>query len=152
MAAVHRALRDDLRRPRDHRRLEHLVRVAPGHARPAVVERADLLRARVVLGVPACREPRPGGPRGRSRLPAAPPDAHAELMAFAAAADSSVDDLADGEVDAPEDTGRGYRWSFSFDIGRTRIAVLDNRGARVLTARARAMLSPPEWSWFADLA
>jgi len=82
----------------------------------------------------------------------ASPDAHAELMAFAAAADSSVDDLADGEVDAPEDTGRGYRWSFSFDIGRTRIAVLDNRGARVLTAGARAMLSPPEWSWFADLA
>ena len=41
LAALHRAERDDLRRPRDHRRLEHLGVLAGGHARAALVGRAD---------------------------------------------------------------------------------------------------------------
>ena len=50
LAALHRAERDDLRRPRDHRRLEHLGRLAGGHAPAAVVGRADPQRARLATG------------------------------------------------------------------------------------------------------
>ncbi len=46
------------------------------------------------------------------------------------------------------DTDRhGYRWSHARDVGRTRIVLVDNRAARVLTPGARAMLPPAEWAW-----
>jgi hypothetical protein len=40
-----------------------------------------------------------------------------------------------------------YRWSFSLDIGATRIAVLDTRASRVLDPPHRAMLPDSEWQW-----
>lgn len=43
-----------------------------------------------------------------------------------------------------------YRWSFSLDIGRTRIVVLDTRASRVLGREHRAMLPAGEWQWFLD--
>ena len=44
----------------------------------------------------------------------------------------------------------GYHWSFSLDVGRTRIAVLDNRAGRELTPGRRALLPDAEWRWLVD--
>jgi hypothetical protein len=41
-----------------------------------------------------------------------------------------------------------YRWSYTLDVGRTRVVVLDNRANRVLDPDARRMLPPAEWEWF----
>jgi hypothetical protein len=45
-----------------------------------------------------------------------------------------------------------YQWSYSLDLGRTRLVMLDNRCSRVLAPRHRAMLPPEEWNWFVDRA
>lgn len=58
-------------------------------------------------------------------------------------------------VDRPEsaeNTDRPYQWSFSLDIGRTRLVMLDNRCNRVLTPGRREMLPAAEWQWFVDRA
>ncbi len=44
-----------------------------------------------------------------------------------------------------------YRWSYQFNLGRTKVVMLDNRCARVLTPGRRAMVSPTEWAWFASV-
>ena len=62
MAAVDAAQRDDLRRPRHPRRLEHQLDVAPGDGVDVVVARPDRRRAGVVLGLPAPRQPQPRRP------------------------------------------------------------------------------------------
>ena len=49
-----------------------------------------------------------------------------------------------------DDDRSGYRWSYAFDVGRTRIVVLDNRCGRQLTPGQRAMLPDAQWEWFAD--
>jgi hypothetical protein len=41
-----------------------------------------------------------------------------------------------------------YRWSYAFDIGRTRVVVLDNRAGRQLEPGHRTMLAPNHWTWF----
>ncbi|GIE93669.1 alkaline phosphatase [Paractinoplanes rishiriensis] len=51
-----------------------------------------------------------------------------------------------------DNTAQSYQWSFSLDVGRTRLAMLDNRCNRVLTPGAREMLPPQEWAWFVDQA
>jgi hypothetical protein len=48
------------------------------------------------------------------------------------------------------DAHGGYQWSYSLDVGRTRLVVLDNRCSRVLDPENRAMLPPAEWQWFTD--
>ncbi|NJC68177.1 alkaline phosphatase family protein [Planosporangium thailandense] len=49
---------------------------------------------------------------------------------------------------ARADSARGeYRWSYALDLGRTRIAVLDNRAGRQLEPGKRAMLPDGEWDW-----
>lgn len=40
-----------------------------------------------------------------------------------------------------------YRWSYSLDVGRTRVIVLDNRAGRQLVPGRRAMVSPADWAW-----
>ena len=66
--------RDDLRRPRHPRRLEHLAGVEGRDGGHRLVARADRQRARVVLGLPAPRQPLPRRP-GRGRDLAAHPRA-----------------------------------------------------------------------------
>ena len=66
MAPVDPAVGDDLRRPRRPGRLEHLVGVAPAHARHAVVARAHRRGTGVVLGLSAHRQPL-AGPARRGR-------------------------------------------------------------------------------------
>ena len=41
-----------------------------------------------------------------------------------------------------------YRWSYTLEVGGTRVIVLDNRANRVLDPDARRMLPPAEWEWF----
>jgi hypothetical protein len=43
-----------------------------------------------------------------------------------------------------------YRWSYSLDLGRSRIAVLDNRAGRQLVPGERAMVSPADWAWLRE--
>ncbi|GAA2657262.1 alkaline phosphatase D family protein [Paractinoplanes durhamensis] len=57
----------------------------------------------------------------------------------------SVDSALDGETTR-------YQWSYSLDLGRTRLVMLDNRCNRVLTPGAREMLPAREWAWFVDQA
>src|SRR5262249_43186810 len=45
-----------------------------------------------------------------------------------------------------------YQWSYSLDLGGTRLIILDSRCSRVLEPGIRAMLAPGEWSWFLDRA
>ncbi|WP_424535144.1 alkaline phosphatase D family protein [Sphaerisporangium viridialbum] len=44
------------------------------------------------------------------------------------------------------------RWSYTRDIGRTRLIMLDTRCARELGPGHRRMLDDEEWSWFAENA
>jgi PhoD-like phosphatase len=55
-----------------------------------------------------------------------------------------MDDFA-ARVDADPDT---YRWSYSRDLGGSRLIVVDSRAARVLTADDRQMLDNTELTWF----
>ena len=57
LAPLDPAERDDVRRPRRPRRLEHVPRLADGHAGDAVVGGADHRRPHVLLGLPAPRQP-----------------------------------------------------------------------------------------------
>ena len=54
------------------------------------------------------------------------------LAEFARAADRSTD---------------GTRWSYSRDLGRTRLVVIDSRAGRVLEEGRRSMLDEDEWDW-----
>ena len=54
-----------------------------------------------------------------------------------------LDAFAD-RVDQHTDT---YRWSYSRDIGRTRVVVVDSRAARVLDEPNRSMLDDAEMAW-----
>jgi hypothetical protein len=44
----------------------------------------------------------------------------------------------------------GYRFSFSRDIGRTKVVVLDARNGRVLDHGKRAMVDAIEWDWLVE--
>ncbi len=63
LAALDAAQRDDLRRPRHPRRLEHQPRLARGDGGHRLVARAGGRRARLLLGAPAPRQPQRAGPR-----------------------------------------------------------------------------------------
>jgi hypothetical protein len=43
-----------------------------------------------------------------------------------------------------------YRWSYSLDLGRTRVVVLDNRAGRQLRPGQRAIASDDDWSWLRE--
>ena len=92
------------------------------------------------------------------------PDEIAEdpLYAKVVAAEDATDVLrefgerVDREADEAHDAERWravqYQWSYSLDLGRTRLVMLDVRCSRVLEPGVRAMLAPGEWSWFLDRA
>ncbi len=60
--------------------------------------------------------------------------------------------LSVGRPEPADRTGVPFRWSFTLDIGRTRLVMLDNRCNRVLTPGHREMLPAAEWAWFVDQA
>jgi PhoD-like phosphatase len=55
-----------------------------------------------------------------------------------------LDELADRADKHPD----SYRWSYSRDLGGTRLIVLDSRAARVLQPDRRSMLDEKEMTWF----
>jgi len=62
-------------------------------------------------------------------------DAEPMLREFAAAADREADG------------GKGARWSFRRDLGRTRVLVVDSRCGRILADGERSMVSKEEFAW-----
>jgi len=62
------------------------------------------------------------------------------------AAGDAAGALADFGARADRDRG-GYRWSYGFDIGHTRLVILDNRAGRDLRPGQRTMLPESLWSW-----
>ncbi len=58
----------------------------------------------------------------------------------------ALDELAD-RADKHPDT---YRWSYSRDLGATRLIVVDSRAARVLEPDRRSMLDDDEMKWLDD--
>jgi len=73
-------------------------------------------------------------------------DATAVLREFGARVDT--------ESDVAHDPERWravqYPWSYSLDIGRTRLIVLDNRCSRVLVPGRRSMLPAGKWAWLTE--
>ena len=67
LAALDAAQRDDLRRPRHPRRLEHQPRLAPRHGGHRLVARPRRRRPGLLLGLPAPGQPQPGRRAPRTR-------------------------------------------------------------------------------------
>jgi hypothetical protein len=75
----------------------------------------------------------------------------AEAMAAIGQAATAPPDAGSAVAVADHETSGAYRWSYQFDLGRTKVVMLDNRCARVLTPGRRAMVSAMEWAWFASV-
>ena len=139
LAALDRAQRDDLRRPRRDRRLEHLVAVARGRPQPAVVARAHHRRVHGLLALPAPREPGAARARARSRCTARRRGRRGRrpgsCEAFAEQADRE---------------SASARWACRRDFGRSRVLVVDSRAARVLDDDHRDMVDDGEWEWIVE--
>ncbi|WP_370019292.1 alkaline phosphatase D family protein [Planotetraspora sp. GP83] len=60
----------------------------------------------------------------------------------------ALDEFAKGADEDPSSA----RWSYTRDIGGTRLIMLDTRCAREVDPRRRRMLDDQEWAWFDDLA
>ncbi len=50
-------------------------------------------------------------------------------------------------AEAAEERSAGTIWSYSRDLGATRLVVVDSRAGRVLNGGGRAMVDEREWSW-----
>lgn len=55
-------------------------------------------------------------------------------------------DAADREADG----GKGARWSYRRDLGRTRLLIVDSRCGRILADGARSMVSEDEFAWIVE--
>lgn len=75
--------------------------------------------------------------------------AQSELLARVRAAGDGGDVLRDVARTADRQTN-GSRWSHMRDLGRTRLVVLDSRGARVLQPGRRQMVNDGEWAWLRE--
>jgi PhoD-like phosphatase len=75
----------------------------------------------------------------------------AEAMSAVGRAETAPSDAASAVAVADHAASGAYRWSYQFDLGRTKVVMLDNRCGRVLTPGRRAMVSAIEWAWFASV-
>jgi hypothetical protein len=82
-----------------------------------------------------------------------PPEAHRddELLAKVRATDDGWPILREFALRADRTTD-GARWSYSRDLGDTRLVVIDSRAGRVLEEGRRAMVDDEEWDWVAEHA
>jgi hypothetical protein len=55
-------------------------------------------------------------------------------------------------ADEADHSVNGSRWSYSRDLGRTRLIVLDSREGRVLDETPRKIVDDKEWEWIEDRA
>ena len=135
VAALDGAQRDDLRRPRRARRLEHVGGV--GRRRSA---RKPWWHERIVGAYMSywvyqhLGNLSPGRARGGRDLAPGRASGRGRDRAPARAAPS-----------APSDGTTGTRWSYCRDFGRTRLIVMDSRAGRVLDAATRTMVDDDEW-------
>ncbi|KJE24295.1 PhoD-like phosphatase [Frankia torreyi] len=61
---------------------------------------------------------------------------------------AEVDAQAEADLGVVEPRERSVRWSFRWDLGRTRLVVIDSRATRVVAADGtRAMVDAAEWAW-----
>ena len=98
----------------------------------AVVARPDPVGAGVVLGLPAHRQPRPRRARRRPRLPAG----HRRTAATPGRCSWSWP-----TAPTPRPTARkGVRFSFRWDLGRSRLVMIDSRNGRILDDGHHLML------------
>jgi len=76
------------------------------------------------------------------------PDAQDEdgLLAKVREADDAGDLLREFARGADRERG-GSRWSYTRDLGRTRLVMIDSRAGRVLEEGKRSMLDEGEWEW-----
>jgi hypothetical protein len=72
-----------------------------------------------------------------------------ELLQRARAADDAAPVLEEFALHADRTTA-GKRWSFSRELGRSRLVVIDSRAGRVLSNGRREMLDEEEWRWLED--
>lgn len=74
------------------------------------------------------------------------PDALADDPVYAALSEDSTAVLEDfgSRADRERDA---YRWSYTLDVDRTRLIVLDNRAGRHLEPGRRSMLADETWTW-----
>jgi PhoD-like phosphatase len=75
----------------------------------------------------------------------------AEAMAAIGQATTAPSDAGSAVAVADHAASGAYRWSYQLDLGRTKVVMLDNRCARVLTPGRRTMVSATEWAWFASV-
>ncbi len=78
------------------------------------------------------------------------PSALADDRVYAAVLDNAEDatEVLDAFGTSADHEPTAYRWSYTIDIDRTRLVVVDNRAARQLERGHRAMLQESEWTWF----
>ncbi|MET8154989.1 alkaline phosphatase D family protein [Sphaerisporangium sp. NPDC005289] len=73
---------------------------------------------------------------------------YAEIRAGDGDGGAALDAFAKKADEDPSST----RWSYSRDVGRTRLVMLDTRCARELEPGHRRMLDDSEWEWFTEVA
>ncbi|WP_261575331.1 DUF7800 domain-containing protein [Frankia gtarii] len=140
-----------------------------GNLSPQERDRDPVHRAVVAAGTPgASSSSSSDGPDGTD---GPGPSAEDLLRAFARRVDAGADragadpDVRSGasasehggaDLDGPAGADgvadeRAVRWSFRWDLGRTRLVVIDSRAARVVAADGtRAMVDAAEWAWVRD--
>ena len=138
LAALDRADRDDLRRPRRQRRLEHLLELGRGDAREAVVGRADHRRLHGVLDLPAHRQPLAA--RARRGADARPRRGRRRRRARVCGGSRTSGTASRRRAAGPTTATSATRGSSS----------LDSRAARVLAEGRREMVDEEEWDWIVD--
>ena len=132
--------RDDLRRPRRPRRLEHVDRV--GH-RDAPEGRGG--GARIVAAFESYLIYQHLGNLSPSER------ADFELYEHLRTAEDPTPRLREFAKQADEEV-EGTRWSFCRDIGPARVVMIDSRAGRVLDPGNRSMVDPDEWRWIEEHA
>lgn len=70
------------------------------------------------------------------------------LREFALDSDASAD-RPEGDHTSADGTGGG-RWTFSRELGTSRLLVLDSRAGRIVTGDKREMISEADWQWLEE--
>ena len=144
LGAVDRAERDDVRRPRHPRRLEHLVVVAPRHPRDARGGRSGSSRGLAAYWVHqhiGNLSPAELAQEEVWQLVAAHAASGASRRARPHRRSSTPSPQ---RADAHPET---YRWSYTRDLGDSTLVVIDSRAARDLRPDSRSMLDAGELEW-----
>ena len=142
LAALDGPQRDDLRRPRRPRRLEHVDRVGHRDAPEGLVAPAHRR--------PPSRATSSTSTSGTCRRPSATTPSIYEHAAHRSTTRREM--LRDVRASRADEEVEGTRWSFCRDIGPARVVMIDSRAGRVLDPGNRSMVDPEEWEWIEEHA